>query len=61
MFIFEAVLKMYAVGVKEYFHHRWNIFDFVIIFVSTLYSVLSAFVQSCSRTSERARASRVLD
>ena len=35
---------MYAMGVKEYFHHRWNIFDFTIVFVSTSYSILSAFI-----------------
>ena len=53
MFIVEAVLKMYAIGVKEYFHHRWNIFDFTIILVSTLYSLLSTFVLSCIPTGER--------
>jgi hypothetical protein len=46
-FILEALLKMYAIGVKEYFHHRWNIFDFIIVFVSTSYSLLAAFVPNC--------------
>jgi hypothetical protein len=47
VFVIEALLKMYAIGVKEYFHHRWNIFDFTIVFVSTFYSLLAAFVASC--------------
>lgn len=46
-FVLEALLKMYAIGVNEYFHHRWNIFDFTIVFVSTTYSLLSAFVPHC--------------
>ncbi|CAF0844052.1 unnamed protein product [Rotaria sordida] len=48
LFIVEALLKMYAIGVKEYFHHRWNIFDFTIVFVSTTYSLLTAFVKTLS-------------
>jgi len=47
VFILEAILKMYAAGVIEYFHHRWNIFDFTIVFVSTSYSLISAFVEKC--------------
>jgi hypothetical protein len=47
IFVVEAILKMYAFGVNEYFHHRWNLFDFSIIFVSTTYSLLSAFVKHC--------------
>ena len=43
-FSIEALLKVYAMGAKEYFHHRWNIFDFTIIFVSMTYSLLSTFV-----------------
>ena len=46
-FVIEALLKMYALGVSEYFHHRWNIFDFTIVFVSTTYSLLTAFVKTC--------------
>jgi hypothetical protein len=46
-FIVEALLKMYAFGVKEYFHHRWNIFDFTIVFVSTSYSLLSTVIKPC--------------
>ncbi|UJR32188.1 hypothetical protein I4U23_019652 [Adineta vaga] len=45
VFILEALLKMYAFGIKNYFHHRWNIFDFTIVFVSTTYSLLAASVQ----------------
>ncbi|CAF3508296.1 unnamed protein product [Rotaria sp. Silwood1] len=48
LFIVEALLKMYAIGVKEYFHHRWNIFDFTIVFVSTTYSLLTAIIKSLS-------------
>lgn len=47
IFVVEALVKMYAFGFIEYFHHRWNIFDFTIIFVSTVYSLLSAFVKNC--------------
>ncbi|CAF0966269.1 unnamed protein product [Adineta steineri] len=47
-FVVEALLKMYAIGVKEYFHHRWNIFDFTIVFVSTTYSLIAAFVTNLS-------------
>ncbi|CAF3085278.1 unnamed protein product, partial [Rotaria sp. Silwood2] len=47
LFIVEALLKMYAIGVKEYFHHRWNIFDFTIVFVSTTYSLLTAIIKTC--------------
>jgi hypothetical protein len=46
-FVVEALLKMYANGIKEYFHHRWNIFDFTIVFVSTTYSLLAAFIPHC--------------
>lgn len=45
VFVLEAVLKMYAVGVREYFHHRWNIFDFTIVFVSTGYSFFTAIIE----------------
>ena len=48
LFVVEAILKMYAIGVKEYFRHRWNIFDFAIIFVSTTYSFLTAIIQQCN-------------
>ncbi|CAF4442256.1 unnamed protein product, partial [Rotaria sp. Silwood2] len=48
LFIVEALLKMYAIGVKEYFHHRWNIFDFTIVFVSTTYSLLTAIIKTLS-------------
>ena len=47
-FILEALLKMYAIGFQEYFHHRWNIFDFTIVFVSTTYSLLSLILQNCN-------------
>ena len=49
MFIFEAILKMYAFDVREYFHHRWNLFDFAIVFVSTTYSLMSAFITTRKR------------
>ncbi|CAF4788724.1 unnamed protein product [Rotaria socialis] len=52
LFILEAVLKMYAIGVKEYFQHRWNIFDFAIVFVSTTYSLLAAIIDSLSLNRE---------
>ncbi|CAF0832205.1 unnamed protein product [Adineta ricciae] len=45
VFILEALLKMYAYGVRDYFHHRWNIFDFIIVLVSTTYSLVSTSVQ----------------
>jgi hypothetical protein len=38
---------MYSNGFKEYFHHRWNLFDFTIVFVSTSYSLLAAFIDNC--------------
>jgi len=47
VFVLEVLLKMYAVGVREYFHHRWNIFDFTIVFVSTVYSLTTTFVEKC--------------
>jgi hypothetical protein len=47
VFIIEVFLKMYAFGVNEYFHHRWNLFDFSIVFISTTYSLLAAFVEKC--------------
>ncbi len=47
VFILEVILKMYASGVIEYFHHRWNLFDFTIVFVSTSYSLLSTFIEKC--------------
>ncbi len=52
LFVIEALLKMYAIGVKEYFHHRWNIFDFTIVSVSTIYSLLSAFVKNCKQIND---------
>ena len=53
-FVIEALLKMYANGAREYFHHRWNLFDFAIVFVSTVYSLLSAVVKT--RKSPRQRS-----
>lgn len=48
-FILEVILKMYAMGAKEYFRHRWNIFDFTIILVSTTYSILTSAVSTCKK------------
>ncbi|MCB0567765.1 MAG: ion transporter [Phaeodactylibacter sp.] len=42
-FLLEAIVKIYALGVRDYFKNPWNRFDFIIVMAS-LPSVLVAFV-----------------
>ncbi|CAF1443732.1 unnamed protein product, partial [Didymodactylos carnosus] len=40
----EVLLKMYAMGSKNYFQQKWNIFDFLIVTVSITYSIFTSAI-----------------
>ena len=45
IFILEAVLKIAALGFKEYWHSRWNRFDFIIV-LGSIADLSSSFLSA---------------
>eukprot|EP00911_Craspedida_sp_UC1_P000335 UC1_evm1s257 len=42
LFNLEIVLKIYALGPANYFKSPWNVFDFTVIWIATIYAIVDA-------------------